>query len=149
MRARRYRNRRIGDFLKELHLIEGRNTGIPTAIKAIKENGSPLPTFLTDEERTFFSVILPIHRAFVKNANSVAVKTKSTIKHKTIDEIEKLILSTLTNKNMSANELYRSLGYSGNASKTFRECLARLLDQGEIAYFTNNMRAPTNVLVRK
>ena len=47
MRARRYRNRRIGDFLKELHLIEGRNTGIPTAIKAIKENGSPLPTFLT------------------------------------------------------------------------------------------------------
>ena len=149
MRARRYRNRRIGDFLKELHLIEGRNTGIPTAIKAIKENGSPLPTFLTDEERTFFSVILPIHRAFVKNANSVAVKTKSTIKHKTIDEIEKLILSTLTNKNMSANEPYRSLGYSGNASKTFRECIARLLDQGEIAYFTNNMRDPTNVLVRK
>ena len=61
MRIRRYRNRRIGDFLKELHLIEGRNTGIPTAIKAIKENGSPLPTFLTDEDRTFFSVILPIH----------------------------------------------------------------------------------------
>lgn len=24
---RRYRNRRIGDFLKELHLTEGRNTG--------------------------------------------------------------------------------------------------------------------------
>lgn len=32
MRTRRYRNRRIGDFLKELHLVEGRNTGIPTAI---------------------------------------------------------------------------------------------------------------------
>ena len=38
MRTRRYRNRRIGDFLKELHLVEGRNTGIPTAIKSIKEN---------------------------------------------------------------------------------------------------------------
>lgn len=37
MRTRRYRNRRIGDFLKELHLVEGRNTGIPTAIKSIKE----------------------------------------------------------------------------------------------------------------
>ena len=24
----RYRNRRIGDFLKELHLTEGRNTGL-------------------------------------------------------------------------------------------------------------------------
>jgi len=28
--SRRYRNRRIGDFLKELKLVEGRNTGIPT-----------------------------------------------------------------------------------------------------------------------
>lgn len=152
MRTRRYRNRRIGDFLKELHLIEGRNTGIPTAIKAIKENGSPLPTFLTDEDRTFFSVILPIHKAFINNADSedsVIIGTKSSIKHKTREEINKLILSTLANKNMSANELYRNLGYSGNASRTFRECIARLLDKGEIEYFINNMRAPTNVLVRK
>lgn len=36
MRTRRYRNRRIGDFLKELHLVEGRNTGIPTALKELK-----------------------------------------------------------------------------------------------------------------
>lgn len=152
MRTRRYRNRRIGDFLKELHLIEGRNTGIPTAIKAIKENGSPLPTFLTDEDRTFFSVILPIHKAFINNAdseNSVVIEAKSSIKRKTREEIDELILSTLTNKNMSANELYRNLGYSGNASKTFRECIARLLDKGEIEYFINNMRASTNVLVRK
>ena len=28
--ARDYRNRRVGDFLKELHLTEGRGTGIPT-----------------------------------------------------------------------------------------------------------------------
>lgn len=152
MRTRRYRNRRIGDFLKELHLIEGRNTGIPTAIKAIKGNGSPLPTFLTDEDRTFFSVILQIHKAFINNEdseNSVVIEAKSSIKRKTREEIDELILSTLTNTNMSANELYRNLGYSGNASKIFRECIARLLDKGEIAYFTNNMRAPTNVLVRK
>ena len=67
MRTRRYRNRRIGDFLKELHLVEGRNTGIPTAIREIKKNGSPLPIFLTDEDRTFFSVIIPIHEAFTNN----------------------------------------------------------------------------------
>ena len=30
--SKRYRNRRIGDFLKELKLIEGRNTGIPTIL---------------------------------------------------------------------------------------------------------------------
>lgn len=35
IRARVYRNRRIGDFLKELKLIEGRNTGFPNAIKAL------------------------------------------------------------------------------------------------------------------
>ena len=68
MRARRYRNRRIGDFLKELQMAEGRNTGIPRAIEAIKANGSPLPTFLTDEDRTFFSVIVPIHPVFTDKA---------------------------------------------------------------------------------
>ena len=53
MRARRYRNRRIGDFLKELHLVEGRNTNFPTALASIKNNNSPLPILLTDEERSF------------------------------------------------------------------------------------------------
>lgn len=38
-RAKIYRNRRIGDFLKELHLIEGRNTGFPTALNALVANG--------------------------------------------------------------------------------------------------------------
>ena len=64
MRSRRYRNRRIGDFLKELHLVEGRNTGIPTALRSIEANGSPLPEFLTDDDRSFFTVILPIHESF-------------------------------------------------------------------------------------
>ena len=39
--ARRYRNRRIGDFLKELKLTEGRATGIPKIIKSMKINKSP------------------------------------------------------------------------------------------------------------
>ena len=32
--SRRYRNRRIGEFLKELHLTEGRNTGFQKIIRA-------------------------------------------------------------------------------------------------------------------
>ena len=59
--ARRYQNRRIGEFLKELHLTEGRGTGIPTVIRAMRENGSPLPTFDTDEGRTYFTATLPVH----------------------------------------------------------------------------------------
>ncbi len=63
--ARRYRNRRIGEFLKELDLTEGRGTGIPKILRKIKANNSPLPRFLTDEERTYLQVELPIHREFL------------------------------------------------------------------------------------
>lgn len=59
--ARRYRNRRIGDFLKELDLTEGRCTGIPTMRAAMAENGSPPPKFATDETRTYFFVELLAH----------------------------------------------------------------------------------------
>jgi ATP-dependent DNA helicase RecG len=62
--ARKYRNRRIGDFLKELHLTEGRGTGIPKIRRAMSKNGSPEPTFDTDEELTYFLVVLPIHPAW-------------------------------------------------------------------------------------
>jgi ATP-dependent DNA helicase RecG len=65
VRARRYRNRRVGEFLKELQLTEGRGTGIPTIINALKENGSPAPKFDTNEpERTHFIVEIPIHESF-------------------------------------------------------------------------------------
>ncbi|MFC1461744.1 ATP-binding protein [Verrucomicrobiota bacterium] len=42
---RRYRNRRIGEFLKELDITEGRATGIPKILNAMQENGSPPPVF--------------------------------------------------------------------------------------------------------
>jgi len=47
--ARRYRNRRIGEFFKEPKMTEGRCTGIPKIIRAMKANGSPEPIFETDE----------------------------------------------------------------------------------------------------
>lgn len=59
--AREYRNRRVGDFLKELHLTEGRGTGLPTIYRAMEQNGSPAPVFETDEQCTYFLTVLPIH----------------------------------------------------------------------------------------
>ncbi|MDB5165278.1 MAG: putative transcriptional regulator [Candidatus Saccharibacteria bacterium] len=59
--ARKYRNRRIGDFLKELHLTEGRGTGILKIKRAMKVNGSPEPLFDTDDELSYFLTVLPIH----------------------------------------------------------------------------------------
>lgn len=63
---RRYRNRRIGEFFKELDMTEGRSTGIPKIIKAMKENGSPPPEFEFDADYSYFMVTLPIHQAVVQ-----------------------------------------------------------------------------------
>ncbi len=59
--ARRYRNRRIGEFLKELHLTEGRGTGIPKIIRQMARNGSPPPRFEWDDARLSFTVTLLLH----------------------------------------------------------------------------------------
>lgn len=59
--SRRYRNRRIGEFLKELDLTEGRCTGISKIISSMAANGSPPPEFETDEDRSYFLIRLPVH----------------------------------------------------------------------------------------
>lgn len=144
MRTRRYRNRRIGDFLKELNLAEGRNTGIPTAIKKIKENGSPLPKLLTDEERTFFSVIVPIHRAFIDN--QPVSSEPVTKKRRSRAEIMEAIIKLLQNEELSSGEVYKRLGYSGNPSKTFSECIEILISEGKIEYTSEKINASDNTL---
>ena len=55
------RNRRIGEFLKELRLAEGRGTGLPKIRRRMAENGSPEPQFDFDGGRTYFRVTLPAH----------------------------------------------------------------------------------------
>jgi len=91
VRSRRYRNRRLGEFLKELELTEGRATGIPTVLKALKDNGSPAPRFNTDPERTFFEVELFIHPAFRQQpAITLALNTITATRegiNKILDEI--------------------------------------------------------------
>lgn len=69
---RRYRNRRIGDILKELHLTEGRNTGFGKILSALEENGSPKPEFETDEGHNYFITRLFIHEAFMKQESKGA-----------------------------------------------------------------------------
>lgn len=63
---RRYRNRRIGEFLKEMHLTEGRNTGFRKILNALERNGSPKPIFETDPERLSFCTTLLIHSHFLQ-----------------------------------------------------------------------------------
>jgi ATP-dependent DNA helicase RecG len=59
------RNRRIGEFLKELRLAESRGTGVPKIRRTMVDNGSPPPRFDFDESRSYFRVTLPAHPEYV------------------------------------------------------------------------------------
>ena len=100
----RYRNRRIGEFLKELHLTEGRNTGFRKILNALKDNGSPLPVFYTDEDRLSFAVTIYQHPEFT-GSGIVNGTINGTIKN--LSENESIVLAciredpSVTKKNLS------------------------------------------------
>jgi len=71
--SRRYRNRRIGEFLKELDLTEGRSTGIPKILKMMAANGSPAPLFETDDDRCAYVIRLPVHLLAQQPAEQVTM----------------------------------------------------------------------------
>ncbi|MBP0978973.1 MAG: AAA family ATPase, partial [Oscillospiraceae bacterium] len=68
--SRYYRNRRLGEFLKELDLSEGHSSGIPTIQDELARNGSPRAEFFTDEDRRAMRVRIPIHPMFLNNETS-------------------------------------------------------------------------------
>ena len=68
-KSKLYRNRRLGEFLKELDLTEGRGTGIPTIQEGLLKNGSPRATFETDEERRVLWVTIPIQQEFLQKVS--------------------------------------------------------------------------------
>jgi len=75
----RYRNGRLGDFLKELQLTEGRGTGFPKIRQALKINGSPPPVFETDADREYFMVTLKINRKAKAMAAKITPEKKEKI----------------------------------------------------------------------
>lgn len=99
---RRYRNRRIGDFLKELHLTEGRNTGFKKILDALEANGSPKPEFETDEAHSYFISRLFIHEGFLKEnqvtGNVSLNKTVPDNEQKSVDRMLHIFKSNLSDK---------------------------------------------------
>jgi len=131
--SRRYRNRRIGDLLKELRLVEGRNTGIPTIIKALKDNSSPMPSFETDDDRTFFTVVFYIHSDFT--ATETKRDTASKIKkRRSKQEIRDLLIATLNEYGeLPRSELIKMMGYAKENS-TLSSVISGLLKEETIEY---------------
>lgn len=56
-----YQSCRLGEFLKELSLIEGSNTSIPPLQRGLAHNGYPAITFETDQAPLYFLVRIPCH----------------------------------------------------------------------------------------
>lgn len=96
--SRRYRNRRVGEFLKELHLTEGRNTGIHKILRAMRKNGSPDPVFDTDESRIYFLTTLYARRAAGRSGverSSLIRESPSEHRARSIEERRNRILGYL------------------------------------------------------
>ena len=60
------RNRRIGEFFKEIGLAEARLTGLRKVAAAMAANGSPAPRYDFDAGRTYFRVTLPAHPEYAE-----------------------------------------------------------------------------------
>ena len=125
--ARRYRNRRIGEMLKELELTEGRSTGIPKIRDAMRGNTSPQPTFETDDERTYFLVRLPIHPAFL-----VAHDEAHDEAHD-LNETEQRILLALRGGPKNKTDLRQVAGFQ-SISGAVKKALERLHLDGLIVF---------------
>ena len=81
--SRYYRNRRLGEFLKELDLSEGRSLGIPTMQEELERNGSPRAEFFTDKDRRAKRIRIPIHPAFLEENNEVIENAEKATKRAT------------------------------------------------------------------
>ena len=133
----RYRNRRIGDFLKELHMVEGRNTGVPLIVHAMQQNGSALPVFKTDEIRSYFRVVLPVHPVFLKliNEESSGWIEPERKKHsrRSRKELRELVLVALRQEELSLRGIASQLGYS-KPTDTIRLIVKEMIDEGTAEY---------------
>ncbi len=120
--ARRYRNRRIGEFLKELDLTEGRCTGIPTIRAAMAENGSPPAKFSTDDQRTHFLVELPVHPQMpgVVGAHDEAHHEAHDEAHEELTETETRVLRFVEGQPKNRPEIADQLGLKSRSGHLYK-----------------------------
>ena len=138
LRSRRYRNRRLGEFLKELDLTEGRATGIPTIQDELQANGSPAAKIETDEERTYFLIDIPCHPDFIKE--QIALNKDDA---KELTERQRVIIEMIsTNPFLSAKTISEKISEKASekngekftvSDRTIENDLAQLKKKGILA----------------
>ena len=137
--SRYYRNRRLGEFLKELDLSEGYFSGIPTIQEELEKNGSPRAEFFTDEDRRAMRIRIPIHPAFLEADGEVLLPdsyekaTKKSSKKK-IEQYEKILKLLNDGEWHKTAEIANDLGLKDTRTKELlKELIAldKLIDNGK------------------
>lgn len=133
---------------EELDMTEGRGTGIPKILHAVKTNGSPDPIFHTDADRSFFLAEFPLHPAFegeattpdeepvgeqveAQEAHDKAHDEAHDEAHEPMSATELAILESCLDGPASTPELLRVLGYKSRTGN-FKKAIVRLLDTGHV-----------------
>ena len=149
--SKRYRNRRIGSYLKELDLAEGKNTGVPLIIESMEMNGSDPPSFLTDHDRSYFTVVLPVHRYYLSSIRSnvseevldAPVESDDGKKpRRTRQEIIDEVLSILSEReSVTMKELSQLMGYKSQ-SNSLKAVVSSLVSEGALDYTQDSKTSP-------
>lgn len=161
--SKRYRNRRLGEYLKELDMTEGRSTGIPTIQNVLENNGSPRATVVTDEDRTFFRITIPCHEAAGNIIADIANKdasvkasrrgarksglqsTPESTLQSTPESTLKIIEQIQNNPQITMTEIANVTGYSRSwVAKTIK----RLQEQNIIKHVGSNKNGYWEIITR-
>ena len=135
-----YRNRRLGEFLKELDLAEGRCAGIPAIQEGLEKNGSPRAVFETDDDRKAVCVTIPIQPEYLKYlkliAGSKAPKPRKTAEYRSDrdgaleDEMALMVIETFKKHPEISQEALGEL--IGLSRRTVQKYIKKLKETGRI-----------------
>ena len=107
-------------------------------IKALKRNGSPMPVFHTDKDRTYLTIEFPIHPAFLEDVESQGLdKVADRVVEKVVDGVverlsanqKKILDAIVADSFVSAKSLAELIGISHRKTQ---DNLARLKKLGFI-----------------
>ena len=134
LRSRRYRNRRLGDFLKELDLTEGRSTGIPTIQDELRRNGSPKAIIETDPDRTYFMIDIPCREGVETTLSIGERRSNDRVKRQSNDRVttELVILEYCLNAR-SRRDILEHLNLKYH-SDNYKKYIKPLVDKGYLHY---------------
>ena len=130
VRPRQYRNRRIGDFFKELNITEGKSTGVPTIAAAMKSNGSPSVKYEFDDTYSWFMVTVPVHPVFLNDSENVTVNVivNDTVNLSKLSERQRTILLLIQkNERITIDEIQRHFSVT---RRTIARDIVSLKEQG-------------------